>query len=156
MIKPSYIQTPIEYFKQILDEDYRDFIEAPPDLRRAFHLAASLFHLRDWVAKAEPLTKKQLSKLYRRRSFRIIRDVANASKHLELNEPSTSVRGAGDIHLRDIGTAGYGIAGAYGCAGAYGPVLAIVVMPEGIAFAKAATEAYEMWKEFFRENGWDS
>jgi hypothetical protein len=113
--------------------------------------------LRDWVAKTEARSSKELQTELEGRCefFGIIRDVANSTKHLTLRDPSTSVAGARDIHLREIGTAGYGLAGGYNRAGSYGPVLAIVIMPDGVAFAEAAAKVYGMWKEFFQKKGWD-
>jgi hypothetical protein len=167
MIEPSSVQTAVDFFKQILEPDYRECIAAPADLRKAFHAAASLFHLRDWVAAtgSPNPTKGELKKLQsdlqaklegRCGLFAIIRDVANASKHLKLTiNPSTSVTGAADIRSQEIATAAYGHLGGYGVTGAYGPVLAVVITPEGVVFAQAAAKVYEMWKEVFREKGWD-
>jgi hypothetical protein len=118
--------------------------------------AASLFHLRDWIAKTESLQPRELQAELEDRCkfFAIIRDVANASKHLDLRSPSTDVTGAADLHSREIGTAGYGVAGGYNQGGAYGPVLAVVVIPEQVVLAEAAAKVYDMWKEFFKEKGW--
>jgi hypothetical protein len=153
MIEPNSVQTSVDFFRQVLEPDYRECIAAPADLRKAFHAAASLFHLRDWIAATESPnpTKEELKKLQsdlqaklvaRCEFFAIIRDVANASKHLKLiMKPSTSVA--------------YNVAGGYNVAGAYGPVLAVVIIPEGVVFAEAAAKVYEMWKEVFREKGWN-
>jgi hypothetical protein len=167
MIEPNSVQTSVDFFRQVLEPDYRECIAAPADLRKAFHAAASLFHLRDWIAATESPnpTKEELKKLQsdlqaklvaRCEFFAIIRDVANASKHLKLiMKPSTSVTGAADIRSQEIATAAYNVAGGYNVAGAYGPVLAVVIIPEGVVFAEAAAKVYEMWKEVFREKGWN-
>jgi len=36
-------------FKEIVDEDYKDYKACHTNLRLAFHLALGLFHLRDWT-----------------------------------------------------------------------------------------------------------
>jgi hypothetical protein len=160
MIEPNSVQTSVDFFRQVLEPDYRECIAAPADLRKAFHAAASLFHLRDWIAATEspnPTKEDLQAKLVARcEFFAIIRDVANASKHLKLiMKPSTSVTGAADIRSQEIATAAYNVAGGYNVAGAYGPVLAVVIIPEGVVFAEAAAKVYEMWKEVFREKGWN-
>ena len=38
-----------EYKFQVVDRDYADYKQDPTSLRLAYHLAVSLFHLRDWT-----------------------------------------------------------------------------------------------------------
>ena len=38
-----------EYKFQVVDQDYADYKRDPTSLRLAYHLAVSLFHLRDWT-----------------------------------------------------------------------------------------------------------
>jgi hypothetical protein len=149
------IETPLEFFEQILEPDYSDFSANPTSLRLAFHTAISLFHLRDWVARAQSRSKSALQKDLHNRcsSFAIIADVANAVKHLKLyqGESYSNVRGVDDVHLGRIITTAYGVAGGYGY-GAYGLVPSIIVVPEEVMFAKVAAEVYEMWKNL-KEKG---
>jgi hypothetical protein len=153
---PTVIRTPADFFRCVLQPDYEAFSSAPTDLRLALHVASSLFHLRDWVAAARGLKTANLqSDLENRcKSFGVIRDVANASKHLVLDKkPSTRVRGAGDVQLNEIGPSGYGAGpGGYNSPySAYGPVIAIVVVPEGVLFARAASEVHEMWTKYLAD-----
>jgi hypothetical protein len=148
--RPTVIKTPDEFFKWIVQPDYEAFSAASTDLRLALHLAASLFHLRDWVAAAKGLNPGDLQTDLQSRckSFGVIRDVANASKHLVLlKKPSTKVSGIGDVQLTEIGPSGYDVGpGGYGTPfGAWGPVMAIVVVPEGVLFASVAFQVREMW-----------
>jgi hypothetical protein len=146
------IETPAEFFRQVLEPDYQAFLDAPTDLRLAFHAAASLFHLRDWVAAAKGLDKGslQLDLEARCKSFGVIRDVANAGKHLMLTNPSTNVRGVGDVRLNEIGPSGYDVGpGGYDTPFlAYGPVMAIVVAPDGVLFARVASAVRDMWIKY--------
>jgi hypothetical protein len=86
--------------------DYAAFMQAQTDLRLAFHAAASLFHLRDWAASAQSIIpgKLQSDLEVRCEYFGLIRDVANAGKHLNLMNPSTPVSQAGDLQSGEIGT----------------------------------------------------
>jgi hypothetical protein len=149
---PAAIETPAEFFRRILEPDYRAFLAAPTDLRLAFHAASSLFHLRDWVAAAKGLKGAALQADLEARcdSFGVIRDVANAGKHLLLDKyPSTNMRQAGEARLQDIATGGYGAGpGGYGHAMAYGSVPAIVIAPDGVIFGRAASEVHKMWTEY--------
>lgn len=151
------IRTPNDFRVHIMEPDYAAFERAPTDLRIAFHAAASLFHLRDWIAFAQCVSPAQLQSELENRCdlFGVIRDVANASKHLRLKRHSTSVLDAGDIRVQEIGVTGYGVGpGGYGQASAYGPVPAIIIVPEGLLFADAARKVRQMWAQFFEERGW--
>jgi hypothetical protein len=111
------IRTPNDFRVHIMEPDYAAFERAPTDLRIAFHAAASLFHLRDWIAFAQCVSPAQLQSELENRCdlFGVIRDVANASKHLRLKRHSTSVLDAGDIRVQEIGVTGYGVGpGGYG------------------------------------------
>jgi hypothetical protein len=152
------VETLSEFRQQIMEPDYAAFREAPTDLRLAFHAATSLFQLRDWVASALSLGRYELQKKLEGRCkyFNVITDVANASKHLELDDRRrTSMADAGDVRLQGIGVGGCGVGLAgYDQAGAYGLVPAIVVAPEGVLFADAADSVHRMWADFFEEHGW--
>jgi hypothetical protein len=152
------ITTPSEFRNQIMEPDYAAFERAPTDLRLAFHTAASLLHLRDWVAHAQSIHPGQLQTDLEKRCkyFGLIRDVANAGKHLVLTQkPSTSMTNAGDVQLRKIGVTGYNFGpGGYGHASAIGLVPVIIVAPEGVLFADAADKVHQMWAQLFKERGW--
>jgi hypothetical protein len=51
------IETPSDFRKWIMEPDYEAFMREPTDLRLAFHAAASLFHLRDWVAHTRKIAR---------------------------------------------------------------------------------------------------
>ena len=150
------IRTPSEFRNQIMEPDYEAFVQAPTDLRLAFHAATSLFHLRDWVAWAQSIPRSHLQRELEARCeyFGLIRDVANAGKHLKLTISSTSMAEAGEVQLSKFGVFGYGISpGGYGHASAYGPVPVIIVASEGVPFASAARKVHQMWNLFFTARG---
>jgi hypothetical protein len=62
-----------------------------------------------WVARGQSRGVYHLQKELKARCeyFGLIRDVANASKHLQLDDRrSTTMNDAGDVQLRAIGVAG--------------------------------------------------
>ena len=150
------IRTPSEFRNQIMEPDYEAFMQAPSDLRLAFHAATSLFHLCDWVACAQSIPRFHLQRELEARCeyFGLISDVANAGKHLKLTISSGSMAEAGEGQLDKFGVFGYGISrGGYGHAGAYGLVPVIIVAPEGVPFASAARKVHQMWDLFFTARG---
>jgi hypothetical protein len=48
-MKAIRIQTPEEFFTNVVKPDYTDFMAKIEDLRLAFHCAISLFHMADWI-----------------------------------------------------------------------------------------------------------
>ena len=84
-----------EYKFQVVDQDYADYKQDPTSLRLAYHLAVSLFHLRDWTfaehsgAANWPYAttignyQRDLENLCG--DFGYMRDLANAVKHKELD-----------------------------------------------------------------------
>ena len=115
------IRTPSEFRTQIMERDYEAFMQAPTDLRLAFHAATSLFHLCDWVACAQSIPRFHLQRELEARCeyFGLISDVADAGKHLKLTISSGSMAEAGEGQLNKFGVFGYGIGpGKYGHASA--------------------------------------
>ena len=84
-----------EYKFQVVDQDYADYKQDPTSLRLAYHLAVSLFHLRDWTfaehSGAENWPYSTTIGDYQRDlenlcgDFGYMRDLANAVKHKELD-----------------------------------------------------------------------
>jgi hypothetical protein len=93
------------YWQDVVAPDYQDFLRRDDDLRSAFHCAISLFHMHDWLYRANPAQINQTF-TYRDRNgnsqlvhdprtfanavadlcadFELIRGIANSVKHLEL------------------------------------------------------------------------
>jgi len=80
------IQTPREFFNQVVTPDCEELKNSPGDVRIAFHASASLHHLREWVFKAGLTGYPNLSQysgdLYQRYpGLKVIRDIASNAKH---------------------------------------------------------------------------
>jgi hypothetical protein len=105
------VQTPRD-FKEIVDEDYRDYKLDPINLRLAYHLALGLFHLRDWTFwqysgdPSFPFSSRggDYQKFLEQQSsdFGYMRDLANAVKHADLDpkkKPSTQMVGLANTEV---------------------------------------------------------
>ncbi len=96
------IETPAEFFEHIVATDVAEFLQTEPNLRAAYHACTSLLSYRDWVwAKHEGklwssrgVSKSELSGTNKFQSelaqinsnFDIVTDLANASKHMVLDQ----------------------------------------------------------------------
>lgn len=111
------IQTPRDYWNRIVIPDYVAFQKRPGDLRLAFHIANSLFHMSDWIyqgnvaadgdifafttadgsskcVNSEKEMADALSEMNPK--FELLRSVSNAGKHLRLRPRSQKSPGAAD------------------------------------------------------------
>jgi hypothetical protein len=94
MPQTTRVETSADFKRVVVEPDYADYKQSPTDLRRAYHLASSLFHLRDWtfnqyagtpgfpvptLADYQTFLKTQCSE------FGYISDLANSVKHRVLN-----------------------------------------------------------------------
>lgn len=96
-----------KYWQEVAIPDYDDFFADLDNLRKAFHCAGSLFHMADWLYHgnkayivahftwlngdgiAQPVTdEKTFANAVRdlHPDFELIRNIANASKHLEIRK----------------------------------------------------------------------
>ena len=94
----STIATYTAYWREIVVKDFDDFASHEDDLRLAFHLAVTLFHMADWVFVGEEryvrehfhLPPKGNEKDFAAAlcqhlsAFAVISGIANSAKHLEL------------------------------------------------------------------------
>ena len=106
------IDTFLLFKSEVVEKDLCDFLADKKDLRKAFHIAVSLFHLADWVyvAKQSDIRKRYTLKDEKKQKekafydalgeehpeFQSIRDIANAVKHLE-NAYDLMIRSTGEI-----------------------------------------------------------
>jgi hypothetical protein len=105
------VDTAAVFKTTVVDPDYADYKGAPTDLRRAYHLALGLFHLRDWTFWEHGTTLGYGPKDIRQyqsylesqcRDFGYIRDLANVIKHAELDprkRPSTQMVGLANTEV---------------------------------------------------------
>jgi hypothetical protein len=116
------IETPREFYTNVVEIDIIESLDKPDDLRLAYHACVSLVSLRDWIfdkykcrpwkweGKVQPpFTKKfKLQKSLERLhdEFRIIIDVANASKHLTLDKDKrrTQAEGVANVQIQSTTT----------------------------------------------------
>ena len=128
-----------KYWNEVVLPDYEDFMSDVGNLRKAFHLAISLFHMTDWLywgnkehidANFTFLDKDANSQRVTSEStfsnsicdydpdFELIRGIANASKHLKLQRPGQHAASPTNAANTYVTSTGYGV-GSYST-GPYG------------------------------------
>jgi len=145
-----------DYFERVVNPNYQEFIATPGSFRTAFNMALSLFNMRDWVfvlnkADAERVccetfaTKRSLWDHVQRKipEARSIRDVANASKHVVLDEHhSTSM-----THIANTSIASFGYGeGTYGVGRFAGATVVMAQDGEEVSMDKCAAAVFEFWE----------
>ncbi len=176
------IDTPLDFYKNVVEVDIIEFRNAPDDLRLAYHACVSLLSLRDWVldnyknsawswqgaaqstfAKTGEL-QAQLERLHD--EFRIITDVANASKHLTLDikRRRTQAHGVANVQIQSTTTfSGGAMLGNFGLnttmlnQAAQAVTEDSVVIDDGgklydVKMSVESTNA--IWLRLFSENNW--
>jgi hypothetical protein len=155
------IERAIDFLNQMVIPDYQEFLASSTDVRRAFHLACSLFHLRDWVYwdfknskgwTAEVQVQQHLENICQ--DFRLIRDIANASKHLKLVSHGTPVTTAAATFAtitRESTNALYDSTPRY-----QGGSEVLVTVDHGnpLRFVVIADKVLRMWNQLFETEGW--
>jgi hypothetical protein len=162
----DHISSARDFWTEIAQPDYGDFLANPTDLRKAFHAAVSLYHISDWVwgdYKHQPqriFGATSLKKLQKSitadecNDFGLIRDIADASRHFRLHEtspPARTVHSATDVTIR---ATGYG-EGPFGEGPFGGAPRVIVDTGPGVRHLSAITKnVYEMWERLFEQMSW--
>jgi len=135
---PDLIDDYKKFWKCIVLPDYQDFMSEIDNVRKAFHLAGSLFHMADWLywgnknyidanfsfidknGATQPVSDEKtfanaVRDLYP--DFELIRGIANAGKHLQIRkgQHDASPVSASNTYVTStgFGTGGYGM-GPYG------------------------------------------
>lgn len=172
------IDTYADFWREIVTEDHTAFKAQIDDIRLAFHLAISLFHMADWIyinnkayidlnftfrdrnGAAQPVSdQKSFANALRdmNPNFELIRGIANAAKHLQLHNPTTHHSHAPShaantaVHSTGWGVGGYGV-GPYGGAPR--------VMLEGpsnnhLEFLDIAEDVFKMWQQLAASHNWN-
>jgi hypothetical protein len=164
------------YWREIVTQDYREFLRNDDDLRRAFHCAASLFHMHDWLYVTEESAIKVkysfkdqhgvaqsifdpgsfanvISDIHA--DFELIRGVANSGKHLQLTprrntplrHPSMPSNAANTYF--SISTVQLGP-----LSWTSGEIMLAMPTPPDRSLVDIATSVYEFWQTFCTANGW--
>ena len=153
-----------EYKFQVVDQDYADYKQDPTSLRLAYHLAVSLFHLRDWTfaehsgAANWPYAttignyQRDLENLCG--DFGYMRDLANAV-HKELDaskRPSTQMVGLANT---EVSMAAFQPGAFQGNAFQTRTGIVSDTAPaKHVDFEKAADAVFSMWNKLFATHGW--
>jgi hypothetical protein len=171
MVEVKRLRTPADFWREILKPDCDAYFASPADLRLALHAAISLFHMHDWIfasRKAQvchafaitPGKDARASKFANaleqvNDDFGRIRSVANAAKHLALDNRRPVQSPANSAANTLVQSTGWG-EGGYG-KGPYGGGPRVVVeRPQGVhlEFIDIAESVLTMWETLNRRHGW--
>ena len=176
-------KTPADFWSGMVEPDFADCEANKADLRAAFHAAISLFHMHDWVWITHEVSVRAAFNIQRSRpkpdsslfadaleskynDFGLIRSIANAAKHLKLenlSRPSRVVNAANHaantaVHVPGAGVGGYGVGAGYATPGlSYaGHPRVVLSGPNGtnMEFFNVATAVYDMWTTLRARYGW--
>jgi hypothetical protein len=159
------IETSVEFLNQMVLVDYNEFLKYPTDLRRSFHLATSLFRLRDWVFhQYGPGRWKKPNNLQQYLETKctdlaLVSDIANASNHLKLrpnsrHDRNSALTGAGNVLATFVPNSA--MTTPYAPSRHYqGGCYVLVSRDSGskIRFADVAENVLKMWQQLFKDEG---
>lgn len=120
-----------------------------------FNFSVSTYHLIDWVSKYQPELKPKISSLRENPSMKIVRDICNASKHVELDEQSKAYKDypASTTSMETSSTSSVVLSGMSDVAGTPSWTLKVVTkQQERLRFEDVASEAMKAVEKFFKEN----
>ncbi len=129
---PDRIDDYKKFWINVLLADYQDFMGEIDNVRKAFHLASSLFHMADWLywgnkgyidtkftfvdqtGAAQPVSDEitfanAVRDLYP--DFELIRGIANAGKHLQIKRRGQHVASPVKASNTYVTSTGFGIGG---------------------------------------------
>jgi hypothetical protein len=162
------LSTPQDFLKHVVDPDMAEF--SKPDqaeLRLAYHSCNSLLALRDWVYETHKNTRwKYQSKTFGpikskttflkdlcsiEPDFKIIADIANASKHMVLDTTHrlTPLYGSSNVYIE---TNSSGVTPPMNTA----PKFRVFVQIGNnfLDVLPCAQKVHKVWKALFKQNGW--
>lgn len=173
-----YIQTPQEFWTNVVCPDYTDFMAKINDLRLAFHCAISLFHMADWIYETHktaidstfmfkdrrtgaPTPVSRVSEFANAISdtypdFELIRQIANTAKHLKLSSTSPHPNAPSHAANTAVQSTGYG-QGGFG-QGPFGGTPRVMLanhpgQPD-FEFSTIATSVFNMWQALKVQHRW--
>ena len=117
----------------------------------AFNFVITAFHIYDWVkaANSEKTSeaKKDLQRLFKSEYFRLCRDLANASKHMEITQYDTTMTDVTSNQGFGVGRFGKGPFGV-------GEESIKVTSSSGeeVDILKLKDEVLELWSIYFRKH----
>ncbi len=158
------ITTAREFWEQVAQPDYRDFVADTADLRKAIHAGSSLYHLYEWVFQQ---FESMPSRVFSCTSssdlrahlianecpdFGLLRDLADANKHFRVDRPSSQIATATQVVTRSVG---WGKA-RWGVDKWGSPPGVVVEIDQNTLrhFSAIAENVYNMWDGLFQKHGW--
>jgi len=171
--------TATDFWSEMVEPDYNEYLQAPADLRRAWHAAISLFHMSDWVFETH---KNQVQSSFTFQDgrgnvspastsetfanaleqqcpdFGRIRGIANAAKHFKLRPSGirpvqNAPRNAANTFVQVLGFLGQFFLDQSPIGGSVEVMLA---GPNGndMKFSRIAKNVYDMWVSQKAVHGW--
>lgn len=161
-----------KFWSKVVLPDFTDFQSEPDNIRRAFHLANSLFHMADWLywpnkayidatftyrdkngAAQRVQDEKTFANAVRdfHPDFELIRGIANSAKHLQLNNrgrhPASPSHAANTV----VQATGYG-EGGFGSGPYSGTERVMLEGPnnQDLEFSDLAESVKTMWETLCR------
>lgn len=167
------LNTARDFWIEIVEADISAFSRQRDNLRLAFHVATSLFHVSDWIfhdqksgnptvlnwqtpngaqlrSTDEKAFANSLEKYHA--DFGRIRGIAHAGKHARLHA-ARPVAGA-PLKASDIGADHGAFSPAF--SDAFATTRIMLIGPDGrsFKFQDLMVSTYEMWKSLMAHNGW--
>ncbi len=176
------VDTYTDFWREIVEADHSAYKAQVDDIRLAFHLAISLFHVADWVyvghkaqidssftfkdknGASQPVSDEKCFANAMRDinpHFELIRGIANASKHLGLRPQAVQAAKAHHGHAPShaantaVHATGYGT-GGYG-GGPYGGTPRVMLEGPGgslLEFLDIAEDVRQMWLQQAANHSW--
>lgn len=153
--------SPVNIYEK-MKRDYSSLDAALSQQNRAevrdalFNFSVSAYHVIDWVQAYRPELKEKLSSVRKEVSIKIIRDVCNASKHVELDENSSAYKKfpAEAESVETSATSATSLMGSKSKNASNVWVLKVVTKSGSRKrFEDVAKRAIDILDEFFRDNG---
>lgn len=170
---PNHIDDYKKFWNDVVLADYQDFLNEIDNVRKAFHLAGSLFHMADWLywgnktyidanfifvdknLLSQPvIDEKTFANAVRDiyPDFELIRGIANAGKHLQVRKGkhSASPVSASNTYVTSTG---FG-AGGFGM-GPYGGTARVLQQGpnnQDVEMTDLATRIHDMWVKLCRDH----
>ncbi len=172
------IDTYAEFWRNVVTPDFNESQAQIDDLRRAFHVAISLFHMSDWVYwDNEAYVKSNFTFLDRHgvatpvsseaefanslrdlhRDFELIRGIANSAKHLKLKHATKAHHSHAPSNAANTVVQSTGCGqGGYGAGPYRGTPRVMLEGPNGndLEYSDLVKSVHSMWLALAAERGW--
>lgn len=166
------IASPKEFLTVVVNPDMAEFA-TNKHLRFAHHACVSLLSLRDWVGLQHAgkawkyrgstigtINPSALSAGFGadliniERSFGVVFDIANASKHMVLSRKNTTLYGSANVSIQIVSSEPEKLQPAKSAEDAGETRILVKIGGDFLDVLKNAEAAHKVWKELFEENGW--